>query len=230
MALKQCRVRGTATNQGAIWNVIRNTVARATWASTALADLGEGENAGEAAGLLRRALEHDLLGCRERIFLALSFVYDEETLTHAWQEFAGGAPDKRAYALEIVDTLLSPEFRALVLPVLEPASEWQRARPHGPSGFRERLEALVRNEEGFASPWTRSCALYGIGKLAERRSAAVVAAALGAREPLVRETAAWALSRLKPRDLRERLEPLAADATDQVASVARTLIEDTARP
>ena len=55
-----------------------------------------------------------------------------------------------------------------------------------------------------------------------------VAAALRADEPLVRETAAWTLSRLRPADLRERLEPLALDAADEVAPVARRLLRDAA--
>ncbi|HET6519885.1 MAG TPA: Npt1/Npt2 family nucleotide transporter [Geminicoccaceae bacterium] len=235
-ALRRCGVRGTPANRDALWRVVRRTVDRAAWASATLAGLDGG---GEATGLLRRALEQELLRCQERIFLALSFFHDQETLTQAWQQFTRGTPDKRAYALEIVDTLLSPEFRALVMPVLEPPPEWRTARPggspHSRPGLAPRLAALVRNEAGLASPWVRCCALYGIARLAERRRFAgvprltdAVAAALRADEPLVRETAAWALSRLRPADLRERLEPLALDAADEVAPVARRLLRDAA--
>jgi hypothetical protein len=160
VALRRCGFRSASAHGAVIRDLLRSIARRAEWARLALADL---DGASEGVALLRRALEHERRSSCEQVFLALSLQLDDETLTYAWREFAYGTADKRAYALEIVDSLLTPELRDVVLPVLEAGAGPRRVGTEPGPGANQRLAArlasLVRAEERLASPWLRSCAL-----------------------------------------------------------------------
>jgi hypothetical protein len=92
--------------------------------------------------LLFDALEVAWKHHRERVFLLLRMLYDPSLVQRVLDNLDLGSPEKRAYALEVLDTALADEFKGLIFPLLEDL------------GYARRLEL-----------WNRSLKLVGISNL-----------------------------------------------------------------
>ena len=87
----------------------------------------------------------------------------------------------------------------------------------------ERLEDLVVNPGAWNSAWTRATAIHALGSRGRKEALAIIETNLEAPEPLLRETALWALDRLGWTTA-ERLEPFLGDAAPNVARLADALL------
>ncbi len=79
-----------------------------------------------AARLLKDSLMNEIAGIRHRIFLMLSFIYADSDVTTAWDNYASGDRDKRAYALERIENVVSGDLKAMVFPVIEDIPDDER--------------------------------------------------------------------------------------------------------
>ena len=79
-----------------------------------------------AARLLKDSLMNEIASIRHRIFLMLSFIYPDSDVTTAWDNYASGDRDKRAYALERVENVVSSDLKAMVFPVIEEIPDDER--------------------------------------------------------------------------------------------------------
>lgn len=133
-------------------------------AADAFAALGDidGVVEGEVLENLNSALEEEIQGARHRIFLILSFLRPGSDLLTAWENYISGTRDRRAYALELLDSHLETRERGRVFPLLEEQELEERldtlSRSHTVQRLpaRERVEQLARLEG--LSWWTRLCA------------------------------------------------------------------------
>lgn len=200
-ALSVCGYR--AANQAHVRKQIQAELAQAAWTAAALVDLGEGEG----AALLAAALNGSLRQTRDRLLFLLSFLFAPRPILRAREALAAGPAAQQAYALEIIDTQLPADMKASVLPLCEdlpPASRLARlsaAFPQTKLSREERLSAIITGPEAaMFSAWARACALYTAGRLSMVTCGEAVETASAAPEPLVRETAQWALARLNASD------------------------------
>ena len=129
---------------------------------TGASPLGHGAEVATAAAALHGALEEELHGTRQRVFLILSRLRPAGELMTAWENYATGTPARRAYALELLDSHLTSEERRQIFPVLEDVPAEDRLHSLERIGPIERLDApelaerLSRRDE--LSSWTRLCA------------------------------------------------------------------------
>jgi HEAT repeat protein len=225
-ALVQCRYRASWGEVLAMKNRIRNEVKDATWTLSAIVDFGD---YGPAAELVK-ALESEVEGNRCAILLMLAMIYPRDSILSAQAGIASSSKDKRARAVEMLDSLVSQEIKDLVIPLLEDIStarrqsrlvayfEQRRMSPH------ERLKEILSRSQQWTSVWTKSCALFTVGKVGTMEFYDSVISSLAEAEPVVRETAVWALGCLNPNDLVERLQPLTSDKVARVAQFSRFVI------
>jgi hypothetical protein len=90
-----------------------------------------------------QAAFHDRLWLsRERIFYLLSFLYEPAVVLRARDNLQQASLEKRAYALEVIDTLIAQALKPFVLPLLDELSSAQRL--HG-ERFAVQLSLTVRN-------------------------------------------------------------------------------------
>jgi hypothetical protein len=151
-----------------------------------------------ARDLVLASLEERQDSTFTRIFRRLGLLYPAQEIFLGYRAFAGESRRTRAQALEYLDTVLLPEDRRLLVPVLE--NPERRTLLAGmlyglaPYDRRRSLAALL----GGTDSWLQACALYYVGamRLAELRQQArdVLAAA---SVPIVSETAAWSLRHLE---------------------------------
>jgi hypothetical protein len=171
---------------------------RAAWLLAALEDVdGPAE-----AGPLCRALHIEVKRATDNLFLLLGFLYPGQGLGDIRLHLAAESPARRALAVEVIDHLLSRDLKKLVLPLVEDLPRrtcLQQLRPSSPEEALprdQRVERLLEAGDRL-SPWTRGCVAYYVGLTRLRQLRESVARWAEDADPLVRETARWAVGRLE---------------------------------
>jgi AAA family ATP:ADP antiporter len=221
-ALHRCDYQAQAEEAALVQQQIQVEVARSAETLAILKDIG---NDG-AVQLLRQALDETLAQDRERIFFLLSFLCDRRAILQACENLALPSAEKRAYALEVIDVLIPRALKGMVFPLLTDLPPGQKGQqlwalfPQPQQDRLQRLREIIAGPAGRFNPWTQACALYAAGELSATAVSETAAAALFAPEPLVRETAAWTLSKLDGPAYRDQILALRHDPSPQVAQMA----------
>jgi AAA family ATP:ADP antiporter len=134
----------------------------------------------------------------EMIFRLLGLQYPVRDIYSAFSALRGGGGGRRTSAIEFLDSLLSRDLRAVILPLVEESST-ERLADLAARNFgvrmktrEEALEALLeQNDE-----WLVACALHEIGSGGIKAKEGRCRALMEDGRPLVRETASWAVRRL----------------------------------
>lgn len=160
------------------------------------------------AALLVGALREAWLRERDTALLLAALAGDEGAVLDARAALSRAEPGARGRALEVVEVQAPARLRGLLLPWLEAEPPSQGARGAGervePEALAEQLQELVAGSAGRQlGPWLRACALHLIGASQLSAARGVAAAAVGDPEPLVSETARWALRRLSASGVQE---------------------------
>ena len=146
-----------------------------------------------------QALRESMTQEVERIFRLVKLLFPANDMHSA---FVGLQSDNRVVhdnALEFVETVLKPQLRELLVPLLDrDVSAEQRVEI-----ANRVLGTTVANREEAVSmlalsgdPWLQSCAAYAIGTFELRSMAPALNQWLEAEDPLLRETARQALKKL----------------------------------
>jgi len=133
---------------------------RAAWTTAAWVEVDD-----EAWLPVREALLLERLRILERILLLLSFEVTDGSVLRAWGSWRGGSPQRRAFAVELLDSRYRGPDKGDILLLLEDLGEPVRLerlsarRPQESQGGAARLEALARGENAWQSRWPRATAL-----------------------------------------------------------------------
>jgi len=221
-ALHRCEYRASAGEAPRVHAQIRAEVARSAETWGIRVDLGDDE----AVQLLLEALSGTLDQDRERVFYLLSFLCDRRAILQARDNLALSSAEKRAYAREVIDVLAPQAVKGMIVPLLSDQPDGQKLQqvrsyfPQPQRGRRQRLQEIVAGPSRRYSAWIRACALYAIGSLGASDLVSTVVGALSAPEPVVRETAVWALARLDGAAYHSQLGGMVHDSDPQVARLA----------
>lgn len=196
--LGACSFHAQGTTRAAVDEALRREAAAGYRTLQAQQELGDDDTVAP----LQRALRDELAQIQQRIFWLLSFLYESRPILRAGTQLEQGSRGAHALALEMLDVTLSAEHKALIFPLLErKLGQAQRVRLLDQQIALEvmapdaRITALAA---GGNPGWLRACALYSA---AQRRSADIAPlaeSALADPDPVVRETAAWCLSVIRP--------------------------------
>ncbi len=144
---------------------------------------------------LRAAMREEL----ERIFRLLDLQHPSRDFRAAWTALQSGNAVIHDQALDLLESLLRPETKALLVPLVDPEiPEAQRVR------LAQRLVGapVETTEQGIEAlactgdPWLRSCAAYAIGSLGLASLAHHLEAWRDDPDPLLRETVRQARQKL----------------------------------
>ena len=196
------------------------------WNLAAMLDLGGSREARP----LRRALEAENARQRRILFQILSLLHDADVVDLVRSELDSGADDAKVYALEILDQIVDPRYKPLVLPAAEggrPALVLRRFEPRismPRMSLHERLLAITRRDPARIDDWTKVLALHALGLLAKPDTSLpnALPAGLFHPEPLIQEAGAWHLRRLSPNTLLSCLRRMPPDERERLE---RTLPE-----
>jgi hypothetical protein len=200
-SLSRCGFHAEGLEAGKVQGQMRVEVAEAAGQLAKARDLG----AGEPLALLQAALQSQLKEAVDRALYLLSFLNDSKSVLQARDNLRLPSGEKQAYALEVIDVLAQAETKKILFPLLEDLSLEQRLQRLAPSfpqvqeSRQERLEQLIDPPNKGVDGWTRTCSVYAAGALSLEQLAPHVDRTLDSADPLLRETAAWAMARLEGR-------------------------------
>jgi ATP:ADP antiporter, AAA family len=154
----------------------------------------------DAIGPVRQGLEESMEKETERIFRLLKMLYPEHDLHSAYVGLQSSDPVVHDNAVEFVDTILPPEMRGLLMPLLDREvpvrvriERANRLLGTELGGREEAVEVLTTSDD----PWLRSCAAYAIGELHLMRFAPLLDTWTRDTDPLLRAAALEARQKLK---------------------------------
>ncbi len=153
---------------------------------------------GPDRSLLDRSLSERLDQNVELIFRLLGLRYPLKDIYSVYAAVRGSRADRRASAIEFLDSLLRQDLRSMIIPLIEESStERLMERASREFGLRPatREEAIrIVLEQGDV--WLRACAVHEIGSRRLNQFAGECRRLLEDPQPLIRETAAWTLRQL----------------------------------
>jgi len=154
----------------------------------------------ESGEPVRQGLRESMEKETERIFRLLKMLYPEHDLHSAYVGLQSRDPMVHDNALEFIDTVLPPEIRVVLMPIIdrevsvrERVERANRLLGSTISGREEAVDVLSKSDD----PWLRSCAAYSIGELHLRRFAPLLDQWARDQDPLLRAAAAEAQQKLK---------------------------------
>jgi hypothetical protein len=181
----------------------RREAADAAWTLSAIESLTTAGLVGPAPlsaliGALRREVDLN----RDRSLVLLSFVHGRELL-QARRALGDGMQERRAFAMEVVDSALPQEVKGYVLPLVEPLDTGQRLAqlsrtfPQSVTTPAQTLGQLIERPADRSTIWTTVCAIYVAGYSRDPALAGMLDRARMHPSDIVRETAEWAAARLQ---------------------------------
>ncbi len=214
----------------AILALIAAEAREAAWTLGALRDL---EDAPELADL-RAALAREVTAASQRVFDLLAFVHDRVAVHRVAAHIVAGTKDKRAYAREVLDLMLSLEERALVAPLLDDAPTAERLRrmsgsfPQPARASDAQLRALIARPERWLQSFPRALAIRAA---VARGITDCIDAWVASPDPLVREVATRQTKEGSPMLLIEKVimlktVPMFANTDEELLGEIAALFEE----
>ncbi len=185
IALAACGFQPRGDSLPPIEDQVRAEIRRTAWLLAGVRDLGNAPK----TDALSRALVHDLTATRERLFYLFGFLYDAPSIRRARKAFVRRDENRKAYAIEVMDSLLSREHRKLFIPLLEeiPAPEQLQRM-----GFDEpklprmgRVVETLANPFAIDNPWIVATAIEISRELGLAGTDKVIESLTGSNESLI---------------------------------------------
>lgn len=176
-------------DENTIKNSIEQEVEYLVWATAAIVDLPEEQPEYQ---YIRVALEDEIQEKRNKIFLWLSLLYEAKAIKNI-KKSVENPSGNRAFILEVVDMIVAPELKDLLIPVLDDVSYNERLNalklqfPQEKLSATERLKDIVMAEVSKVNTWTRACALYAVIETANTALYDLLLANINNVNPIMRQ-------------------------------------------
>ncbi|MBV1877656.1 MAG: HEAT repeat domain-containing protein [Pseudomonadales bacterium] len=181
---------------------------------------------------LHRALAYELDVHRDNMLLLTSFIFSSIAMLDSRANIDSKISELRVFALEVMDNLLTPEVKSIIIPLLDDLSASEQLQKLSRKFPQQTLTAAARFDEiisrHFAQAffWTRATLLYEIGRTGKQQHINCIRSSLNDPEALVRETALWALAKLQPEDLQRTLRAHQDDPGKNVRIIVQSLLQN----
>lgn len=217
-ALRACEFQAVDADVIDIRRLIREEAADATWMLAASLDIGMSGN----LATLHNAISQEMDQVHKRCFHLLSFIYDPKFVLRAQENLLNAFGQQRAYALEVLDTTLSRDLKTILFPFLENLEPhacldmMEEQFPQNRMSPMDRLDEIIACKDRRVMPWLRSCAIHAAVAQSATECVGTIQDNIYDPNALVRETVAWALSRLDSEAYRQFQETFQNDLSPQV--------------
>ncbi len=233
-ALVACKYHASGREVLAIQERIKAEIGDATWTLTTIFDIGSYEYASNLVDALKGEIKKN----RKRIFLLLAMIYPPDPILSAQRSLDSASSEKKARSLEALDNIISLDIKRMIIDLIDDSIPWAQRHAKLLTYFHqerknshERLKDILRRSRKTTSSWTKACALFTIGRIGTKEFYDNAISALADPDPTVKETAVWAMGRLDPDDLGERLQKVVDENRERyprVAEFARFVIHSVA--
>lgn len=166
---------------------IQNETRRAAWLLACLSELAYSK----PTETLIRALRYDLAETRTRLFYLFGFIYDPIAVHRARKAFARDDTSRHAYAIEVMDSILSRAHQAGFIPLLENYPEAERLKKMGTLYAQEispkgkRINNILSSPLALESPWVLTTALEFSTQIGIAKTDPILATLLNSKETML---------------------------------------------
>ncbi len=227
LALATLHYQADPDDQYVFVNKLEEEVQLITWLLAAMEDLYQSGKYHQLTAALGQELDQH----RDNMLLLVSFLFPSIVMLDTRANIDSKVSELRVFALEVLDNLLTADIKQVVIPILDDLTVSERLvqlrvrYPQASMTPDQRFHKLVEEHFEERSFWARSSLLYLIGQGAEAQHVETVRRAMDDPEPIVRETAIWALAQIGPSDLRPTLSARQDDKNRAVREVVAGLLD-----
>jgi len=154
----------------------------------------------EEFGLLREALTEENKHNYEDIYMLLAMNYDAESIQLVKENVESGLSDNITYAIELLDVFITEDLKPKLFPILDDITHEERIKrleeyypPENFESIEEVFRKIINRDYNRINRWTKAVAIFYLGNTGEVNIIDDLVANLFNPDPLIRQTAAWAL-------------------------------------
>lgn len=179
---------------------IEADIADISWNLGAIQEIGSDEN----SAVVRRALTREIQNDIDHIYMLLAMLYETRSIQLVKENIESGTAEGVTYAIELLDVFLSEQLKQRVIPVLDDLSNAEKLNrlevfyPRVQLDEKLVLKFLINREFTQSNRWTKAAVLHLIGVQKIEEFSLDLIAQLFNPDPLIRQTAAWALYEINP--------------------------------
>jgi ATP/ADP translocase len=182
-------------------HIIEIEISDAAWDIAALLEIKKNKH----THYLRKSLQDEIQYNFEGIFTLLSLIYEPQSVQLVKQNLESDSADAHVFAIELMNVFLADELKPKLFPLFEDLSDEEKIErlqeffPRERFGSVEVLRHLISRDYSYTNRWTRSCAMYALGFEEDLNDFEELVANLFHPDPLLHETAAWAICQHNPK-------------------------------
>ena len=177
---------------------IEGNISDIAWNIAAYLEVPDNKFTRQLKTALKEENDHDI----KYIYTLLSMLYDAKSIYLIKQNIESATSEGVTYAIELLDVLLSEDLKQKIIPILDDIPNTERVRklqvfyPRAKLSTQLVLKFLINRDFTQSNRWTKSCALYQIGRLKIRDFKFDLIANMFNPDMLVKQMAAWGLYNL----------------------------------
>ena len=200
LSLGECGFEADPSQTARIKYVIESDIGAIAWNLKALESIPKEEPTIH----LHNALAYDNVQSLNHIFMLLSMIYDSHSIQLVKENVFGPTGEGLTYAIELLDVFLSDDLKERVIFLLNDVLEsgelnkLESYYPHSEMEFDETIRQIINRDYNQINRWTKSCAIYFLGKQRMTGYELDLIANLFNPDPILRETSAWSLYQINP--------------------------------
>lgn len=174
---------------------IEEVVSNEVWVMAALLDLGQEKSVQQLQETMGQEIDYN----RSLLFQLLSYLYDPKSIELVRDNVTSGDSEELGYALEIIDVFASPDLKQILFPLFDDLTLAQRIKrldeffPQQRLSRIERIKDIINRDYTRVSSWTKANAIYTLAQLSPQELSNDIIANIFNPDPMLRETAAWAV-------------------------------------
>jgi AAA family ATP:ADP antiporter len=199
-ALSQTGFKANISQITRIKYAIENNISDISWNIAAYLEIPDNKNTRQLRLALKEENAHDI----RHIYTLLSMLYDSKSIHLIKQNIESRTSEGITYAIEMLDVLLAEDLKQKIIPILDDISDTEKINklqvfyPRAKLSTQLSLKFLINRDFSQSNRWTKSCAIYQIGRLKIAEFKYDLIANLFNPDMMVKQMAAWGLYNIDP--------------------------------
>jgi ATP:ADP antiporter, AAA family len=226
LSLGECGFKANISQITRIKFAIESDIADIRWNLSAIQEIETDGFGPEIIKSLRWEIQNDI----EHIYMLLAMLYDTRSIQLVKENIDSGTAEGITYAVELLDVFLSDQLKQRVIPILDDISETERINKLDIFYPRIKLDAklvlkfILNRDFTQSNRWTKASVLFQIGRKRMGDFKLDIMAHMFNPDMLIREVAAWALTRIDNEEYHRHSQRLGTDQKkhlDEIVSEAK---------
>jgi ATP:ADP antiporter, AAA family len=178
-----------------IKRAIESDIGNTAWNIAALSELGNDD----ASVNLRNALKEENEHNHDHIYMLLALIYEAHSIQLVRSNIESGTIEGITFAIELLNVFIDEDLKPLLFPLLDDMPEDEKIKrlqvhfPREKLNEAEVLKYIINRDYNYINRYTKALAICKFTLLPEVRITDDLIANLFNPDPLLRETAGWAI-------------------------------------